>query len=338
MPGKYFIVDTEFHHIPIEAARLAAAGPKATAADLDFRNRMEKPGPAQELMFNAEAQLRHMDEVGIDMALIGVASWSLAGLEVCRIINDGLARLQKEYPGRFIPLAHVPYLEGQPAIDELDRAVTVLGLKGVTVLTSVRDVRLDDERLKPFFGEVARLGIPVMVHPTTRMPIWGGDKYNMSPGISREYEILKAFAECLLGVLPHYPELNFLFAHYGGGAPFLRAKLMSYFPPEDTTSIESGGRPRTIREFQDLGLEKRFNRLFDRMYLNLAGAGGWVPAVKQALLGVRPDRLCFATDYPFEMRRSADFRAYVSGIKRLDISERDKANILGGNARRLFRA
>lgn len=337
MTGKYFTVDAEFHHIPLEAAKLAAKV-AAPSHEIDFRDRIEKPGAAQNLMFDPEAQLRHMDECGIDMAMVGAASWSEPGLEVCRAINDGMAKLVKKYPGRFIPLAHVPYLEGRPGVDELDRAVTQLGLKGVTVLTSAQNTRLDDDRLKPFFKKASQLAVVVMVHPTTRMPIWGGEKYSMSAGISREYEILKAFVEVLQGVLPENPDLKFLFSHYGGGVPFLLAKIMSYYPAKGAPpQVGGGGKPKTIREFEDLGLKKDFNKLLDRMYLNLAGAGGWMPAVKQALISIKPERLCFATDYPFEMRRPSDLKAYLAGIKRLDIPEEDKANILGGNMKRLFR-
>ena len=62
-----------------------------------------------------------------------------------------------------------------------------------------------------------------------------------------------------------------------------------------------------------------------------------MPAVKQALLTIKPGKLCFASDYPFEMSRPADMRAYISGIKRLDIPETNKMKILGGNMRKLFK-
>lgn len=102
-------------------------------------------------------------------------------------------------------MAHVPYLEGQPAIDELDRAVSGLGLKCVTVVSDIQGVRLDDERLKPFFKRTSDLNIPVVFHPTVRIPIWGGENYFMSGGVSREYDLVKALVEVLCGVLPEFP-------------------------------------------------------------------------------------------------------------------------------------
>ena len=60
-------------------------------------------------------------------------------------------------------------------------------------------------------------------------------------------------------------------------------------------------------------------------------------ALKQALMVLKPERICFGSDYPWEMARPSDLKAYINGIKRLDIPERDKVNILGGNVLRLFK-
>ena len=95
--------------------------------------------------------------------------------------------------------------------------------------------------------------------------------------------------------------------------------------------------PKTLREFEDYGLEKDFDQLLDRFYFNMAGTGGWITALKQALMVLNPERICFGSDYPWEMARASDLKAYISGVKRLDIPEKDKANILGGNALRLFK-
>ena len=219
----------------------------------------------------------------------------------------------------------------------MERAITELGLKGVTVMTSDRGVRLDDKQLKPFFKRVSRLRIPVFVHPTVSS-LWGGEKYYMYGSVSREYEIIKSFVEVLSDVLPEFPDLNFLYAHLGGGVPLLLGRIMSWHCPENAgLPKERIGQPKTIREFEDYGLKKGFDKLLDRVYFDLAGSGGWIPAVKQALLGLKPSRLCFATDYPHEMGRPEDMKAFIAGIKKLDIPERDKAKILGGNLRRLFK-
>lgn len=334
MSRKYEVIDAEFHHVPWEGARKAEG---VSDGDIDFSSRVNKPNAAYRRIFDIGISIRHMRACGVDMALIGLAPWIEPGIEVCRAINNGLAKVVQDYPGLFIPLAHVPYLEGQQALDELERAINELGLKGVTVMTSLREVRLDDRRLLPFFRKVSRLAIPVVVHPSVKIPIWGGDKYQMSGSVSREYDIIKAFVEVLQGVLPDFPDLKFLFSHYGGGVPFLLGRIMSWYQPKGGhVSKEKRGLPNTIREFEEYGLKKYFNKLLDQVYFNMAGTGGWMPAVRQALLAIGPERLCFGSDYPFEMSREADLKAYIRGIKQLDIPHKAKAKILGGNIRRLF--
>ncbi|MBI4332591.1 MAG: amidohydrolase [Chloroflexi bacterium] len=338
MPKQHTVIDAQFHLLPPGIAGIfAAAGSRA--GEVDFQRRLAKPNAAYSRVLDAEGAIRHMDECGVDMAVIPQPIWLSLGLDFCRMFNDGFAELVRSYPGRFLPCAHVPYMEGQPALDELERAVNYLGMKAVAVVTSQQEVRLDDPGLKPFFRKVSQLGIPVIVHPTVREPLWGGTRYNMSGSVSREYEIIKAFVEVLQGVLPEFPDLNFVFAHYAGGAPFLLGRIMSYYePPKGTENTRMIGEPpRTIREFEESGAGDGFARLLDHVYFDLAGAGGWLPALKQALLVVRPDHLCFATDYPHEMARTADLRAYMEGIQALGLSEEDKANIFGGNIRKLLK-
>jgi predicted TIM-barrel fold metal-dependent hydrolase len=339
MARKYVVVDAQFHHLPLEAVKKLEEEVSEEGKRLLARFRNPQINTDYRKVFDIAASISHMEDCGVDMALVGLANWNGAGLNVCKAVNDGLARLVKEYPGKFIPLAHVPCLGGQATIDELERAINELGLKGVTVMTSQRDIRLDDKQLRPFFRKISQLGIPVEVHPTVKMPIWGGEKYFMSGSVSREYEIIKSFVEVLSGVLPEFPDVNFLFAHYGGGVPFLLGRIMSWHTPGNGgVPEEKIGLPKTIREFEDLGLKKGFNQLLDRIYFDMAGTGGWMPAVKQALLVIKPERLCFASDYPWEMSRPGDLKAYIAGTKKLNIPEQNKAKILGGNIRKLFKA
>jgi predicted TIM-barrel fold metal-dependent hydrolase len=282
-----------------------------------------------------------MDECGVDTAMIMMPGWEMAGMDVCKILNDGLARAAKEYPGRFLPMAAVPCIEGQRSVDELDRVKNELGLKGVSLLTNLQGIRLDDEQVKPFFRKAMQLGLPVVVHPPAQeRGLWGGKKYDMDGSVSREYEIIKCFVEVLCGVLPEFPGLKFVFAHYGGGVPSLLGRIMSWYTPPESSNIPKGKihPPMTIREFEDAGLKPYFDKLFDRFYFDMAGTGGWMPEVKHALSVIKPERLAFGSDYPHEMSRPADYKAYLDGIKGLDIPEEDKIRILGGNMKALFNA
>jgi len=59
--------------------------------------------------------------------------------------------------------------------------------------------------------------------------------------------------------------------------------------------------------------------------------------VTHALPVIKPDRLCFGTDYLHEMSRVEDTVAYMNVIKSLKISDADKAKMMGGNILSLFK-
>jgi len=341
---KYKVFDAQVHYVPSEVFRKVdeTVFESKEGRDLQEKNREpeNKNKPATQRLQSIETHLRHMEECGVDMSVIMMPGWEVAGVEVCRILNNGLAKAAKDYPGRFFPLAAVPYIEGQRSIDELVRVKNELGINAVSILTNLRGIRLDDEQLKPFFKKVLELGLPVVVHPPTQeRHLWGGTKYDMDGSVSREYEIIKCLVEVLCGVLPEFPELNFLFAHYGGGVPSLLGRIMSWYTPPECSGIPKRKihLPMTLQEFEDYGFKSYFDRLFDRFYFDTAGTGGWLPEVKHALSVIKPERLAFASDYPHEMSRPQDYRAYLDGIKELDIPEEEKAGILGVNMRALFK-
>ena len=84
--------------------------------------------------------------------------------------------------------------------------------------------------------------------------------------------------------------------------------------------------------------DENFNCLFNKIYFDMAGAGaGWIPGIEVALLMIRPDRICFGTDYPYDIHTAEDIKAFVDTIKNLNIPENDKRLMLGENIKKLFK-
>ena len=130
------VIDFEHHYIPIELAR-------RMGITTETRTIVEEDGVAKAnvhaQLFDLDAQIRDMDRAGIDVAVqTCILGWD-ANLENCRLLNDCAATIQKEYPGRFIGLAHVPPLEGEAGLNELQRSVDELGLKGVKNVDGIRE-------------------------------------------------------------------------------------------------------------------------------------------------------------------------------------------------------
>jgi predicted TIM-barrel fold metal-dependent hydrolase len=96
--------------------------------------------------------------------------------------------------------------------------------------------------------------------------------------------------------------------------------------------------PKTPRELDELGLDKAFDAIFDKIYFDMAGAGaGWLPSITSAMATIRADRICWGTDYPYDIHEARDVKNFADVIKQLDISEQDKRLVLSENVKRLFK-
>jgi predicted TIM-barrel fold metal-dependent hydrolase len=77
--------------------------------------------------------------------------------------NDNLAKIVKMYPERFTGFANHSLFD-EDAAEELERAVTELGLKGYKVIGSSQSKPIDSVEAYPVWKKAEQLGIPVMVH------------------------------------------------------------------------------------------------------------------------------------------------------------------------------
>ena len=331
--SEVVVVDTHHHFLPSEAVRYA----KKTD-EIDYVFGLKRFSIAYAWMQDVDRTLRYMEDCGIHKVLMNQCSWSPNGLETCKVINDGYAKIQRENSGKFITCAHVPVHEGPPAINELKRSIEGLGLDGVALLSSYAHIPIDSDLMMPFFEKIADYDVPIVIHPTLRRPLWGGIKYDLATTVSREYDVAKCVVEVLYGVLPKFPNLKFLMPHFGGGMPSLKWRIVISHQPEAwDLPGDLRGHALMRRELEERKLWQDFHSTFDKLYFDSAGYGGAPEMMRAAVDGIRRDRLTFGTDYPFEFRDPGETREYISSIRSLDISEEDKRNILGKNVLDLFK-
>ncbi len=319
------VIDFQHHMIPIELAKkLGVYSEKVVFG---------KEGGLQKLtmhskLYDPEAQLRDMDEAGLDVAVLScIVGWD-ARLEDCKTINNEFSKLQRQYSRRFVGLAHAPVLEGREALMELERAVRDLGLRGVTITSQVQGVPLDSPRLNDFYAKVSDLDVPIFVHPAMLPKGYELVKdYDLARILGREIDLAVATTRIVAGgVLDRFPNLKFVIAHFGGGISSVKDRL-----------IAKGYRFGTLR--------RTFEEYFDMLYFDLSGFEGGLTALRCALLGIRPERLVFATDYPQDFTGvSTDtgkgvgaIRDYIAAVRGLDLEEEVREGILGGTAARLLK-
>ena len=314
------IVDCEHHYYPEELVRKHGGKP---GEHVVWYQRGIPRMNLHDTLYRLDEHFRARDEAGIDVAML--TAWD-EPLDECRIINNNLARLMREYPRRIVGLAHVPPLGGKRSLAELERAVKGLGLRGVAMTAQVRGQPLDSPRLWGFYEAVNKLGVPIFVHPSTAVRGFKALRapYDLYRTAGREFDLMTATIRLMAGgVLEDFPELKFVMSHMGGGISAILER-MQWLEGEPY-----GG--KTTR------LTKPLKQYFEKIYFNLAGATGGMNAVKCALTTISPNRMLFATDYPQNFKGNAEgMREYIKNIRKLDLSEEAKDRILGKNAAELL--
>src|SRR5436305_1028890 len=151
MPKKSLVIDVHHHWIPDEHYRrpeLHVHQDEEVIHEAD-RFRIRRAGvqlfSPPRMTARMDEQLKAMDRAGVDQAALHVGVWlDWVDIKAARLINDRLAELDSRYPGRIIPLAHVPPLDHEAA-RELKRAIVDLGFKGVAMNTHIDGILMGSD-------------------------------------------------------------------------------------------------------------------------------------------------------------------------------------------------
>jgi aminocarboxymuconate-semialdehyde decarboxylase len=319
------VIDFQHHYVPVELAKKRGLYAEETTY---LKEGGLRATTMHRRLYDLDLQLREMSEAGIDVSVLScLLGWS-APMDECRLINDDLARVQANYPGKFVGLAQAPVLEGKEAIQEIDRAVRNLGLKGITITSQTKGVSLDSPKLYDLYEKICELDVPIFVHPALA-PV-GYDllqDYDLPRVLGREVDLTVATTRLIAGgVLDRFPDLKLVIAHFGGGVAAVKDRLLA-----------KGYRFGTLK--------RPFADYFDMLYFDLAGFEGGLTALHCALQGIRPERLLFASDYPQDFtgvntdtgRGMKELKAYIDEVRALALSDATKEAILGRTAAQLLK-
>lgn len=116
-------------------------------------------------------RLKAMDAAGVNIHALSLTSpmvyWAppAFGLRLSQVYNDSLVKAHRQYPQRFVGLATLPMQDPGLALQELDRAAKLPGIRGVYLATHVNGTNLDEERFFPVYARCEELGLPIFLHP-----------------------------------------------------------------------------------------------------------------------------------------------------------------------------
>ncbi len=269
-----------------------------------------------------EVRLRLMNRYPDVLQVLTVANIPLEtfvppadAVALARIANEELAELVDRYPDKFIAgVACLPMNNIDAAIKEAERAITKLGLKGVQIYSRIDGAPLSEPRFKPLWELMAKLELPIWIHPATY------DKLDWDIGLfSWPYETTSAMYRLVTsGVYNDHPDIKFITHHCGAMVSFFqkRIKWVLSLVPE---------------MFPDL---KHPEEHFRKFYNDTAVYGN-TAALMCGYDFFGADHLLFGTDSPLGPKFGLTGETAES-IARMDIPEADKEKIFWRNAAELL--
>jgi len=270
-----------------------------------------------------ERRFADMAAAEVDVHLLSVAPqmWlyeqeTSAGVAAAAIQNDEIARLVKEHPDRFYGIATLPLQAPVQAAAELRRAMTKLGLHGAMIGSNVAGKNLDDPSFEPLWATAVELDAFLMIHPGN---VAGADRlraYYLNNLVGNPLDTTIA-AACLIfgGVLERYPTLNPVMVHGGGFIPYQGGRWVHGWRVRPEPKVHLKHSP-----------EKYLDRFRYDTILHAKAPLEFLVASAGA------NRVFLGSDYPYDMGTLECVRQ----VRALDISESDRATILGDHAAAIF--
>jgi len=274
-------------------------------------------------------RLADMDEEGIDVAILyataalGLYAISDIDLSVacCRAFNDWLAAYCAVAPDRLKGTPVLPLRSIPESVTEARRAVEELGFSSITVMCAVFDRNPDAPENDALYALAEELDVPVGFHAG------GGrfcyerfvDSYATLHALEFAFDVMFAASTVVCGgVLERFPKLRCLFLEAGAAwGPYLFERLDEHWEkrPQEMPLIT-----KAPSEYVTDG----------RVVVSCEGE----QHLPHALAGLGTQAVVYASDYP---HWDAEFPETVRNISgRDDISDADKAAVLGGNAARIY--
>ena len=281
-------------------------------------------GPLPVKIIDLKQRIAEMDETGVAMQAVSLTTpmnyWGDAdlSLKLARVWNDGASAAHLAYPTRLVAFLTLPMLYPDHAIDELNRASKLPGMRGVYVGTNIEGRDLDDPLFEPIFARIEALDLPVFLHPLTTL---GGNRtkpFYLSNLLGNPFET--AVAACHLifgGVMDRHPKLQVNLPHGGGALPILIGR------------VDHGWQVRP--EIDRVKMPKPPSTYLQRFTYDTIVHSK--PVMEFLIKEVGAERVMVGSDYCFDM----GYERPLEFLENIDMTGAQRKMILGGNAARLLK-
>jgi uncharacterized protein len=306
----------------------------ATGPALDFLRGIEGRAYLAP-MWDLEARFRAMDEVGDYVQVLTLCAPPIEQLaagpvaaDLARLANDTMAELVGKHPRRFVGFAaSLPLDDPDACVAELERSVRELGALGAQVFTNVNGRAPDDPRYEPLWARLAELDRSLWVHGARRpqTPDYVGEdrsRFGLWASLGWPYEMGLFSARMVVsGLFDRHPSLR-VYLHHSGGmtASFARRVGPSWLELQPPAADDEATYAR---------LERPVSEYFGLFYADTSGQTPIAMGAALAFFGA--DHVMLGSDAPFGM-----LPGHLRTVAELPVSDAEREQVLGGNARRVL--
>ena len=274
-------------------------------------------------MTSLEERLRDMDAMGVDVQVLSPSPnqyyyWAEPDLakEIVRVQNEHVAATCATNPERFVGLGTIALQHSELSVEQLIHAVKTLNLKGVEISTAVNGLDLADAKFEKFWAKADELGCVVFIHPLGSSLGERVNQFYLTNMIGQPLETTIALSNLIFGgVLDRNPKLKIVAAHGGGYLP-------AYIGRSD-----HGYKVRP----EASGIQKNPSEYLKQIYFDSLVYSP--EQLKNLIAQVGASQIVVGTDYAFDM---GDYDVHELLDAVTNLSDEDRAQILGGNAARIL--
>ena len=301
MPINSQKIDVHHHIVPKEYL--------GALASIGIKNAVGEPFP----QWDIENTLTFMDRQGITVAITSISAPGIFFGEnsftqkLARQCNEISASIVNKYPNRFGAFAILPLPDIEASIVELEYALDILKLDGVTMLSNIGGIYIGDTHYDELFFELNRRKVVVFVHPS--VPPLDTLPMIIKPAILEfVFDTTRAIVNLIhRGATKRFPDIRFIFSHAGGTAPFITWRIT-------------------------FGNKKVIDQLKHFYYDTAVSA---TPYTLSSLLNlVETTQVLFGSDYPFLPERVVNLMN--KGLENYDFDAESRSRIMQQNALALF--
>jgi aminocarboxymuconate-semialdehyde decarboxylase len=274
-------------------------------------------------MIDLDIMIKEMDARKVNMYALSMTNpmvyWAppAFALKLSQAANNAGSAAHLKYPERFVSTIMLPMQDPKLAVQELERAAKLPGLRALNIGEHINGKNLHEKEFWPIYERAEALGLPIFTHnlyPTDGQRLKDFFMINTLGNLSEDG--IAAVSLICGGVMDAFPKLDVYLPHAGGTFPFMIGRL----------DYAIGVSPALKH------MKQPAHRYLKRFYYDIITLDPQVMKMVIDLVGI--DRVVMGTDFPqlMAVKQPVDFIDSVPGLTR-----REREMILVDNPAKLLK-